>query len=38
LFLDDRISRWGKWRPSAEARRLDRWPSRQRLTVRDGLS
>ena len=22
LFLDDRVARWGKWRPSAQAKRL----------------
>jgi RNA polymerase sigma factor (sigma-70 family) len=39
LFLDFRISRWGKWRPSAEARRQG--PTAillERLTSRDGLS
>ena len=38
-FLDLRISEWGKWRPSAEARRLG--PAAielERLTARDGLS
>ena len=38
-FLDYRISEWGKWRPSAEARRLG--PAAielDRLTGRDGLS
>lgn len=39
LFLDYRNSRWGKWRPSAEARRLG--PTAvlyERLTSRDALS
>jgi RNA polymerase sigma factor for flagellar operon FliA len=38
-FLDYRISEWGKWRPSAEARRLG--PAAvelERLTTRDGLT
>jgi RNA polymerase sigma factor (sigma-70 family) len=38
LFLDFRISRWGKWRPCAEARRQG--PTAillERLTGRDGL-
>lgn len=39
LFLDYRISKWGAWRPSAEAKRLGplavRWET---LRVRDGLS
>jgi len=38
IFLDLRISAWGKWRPSAEARRLG--PTAvllERLTGRDGL-
>ena len=38
LFLDFRISQWGKWRPSAEARRLGPVAVLfERLTVRDGL-
>jgi len=38
-FLDYRISEWGKWRPSAEARRLGPLAVElERLTVRDGLS
>jgi len=38
-FLDYRISEWGKWRPSAEARRLGPIAIElERLTVRDGLS
>jgi RNA polymerase sigma factor for flagellar operon FliA len=39
LYLDFRISQWGKWRPSAEARRLG--PTAvlfERLTTRDGLT
>lgn len=39
IFLDDRNSRWGKWRPSAEARRAG--PAAmlfERLVSRDGLS
>lgn len=39
LFLDFRTARWGRWRPSAEARRFG--PAGElyeRLTVRDGLS
>jgi RNA polymerase sigma factor for flagellar operon FliA len=35
--LDFRVSRWGKWRPSADARRLgDVAVLLERLTVRDG--
>lgn len=38
IFLDERISRWGKWRPSAEARRLGATAVRlQELMGRDGL-
>jgi RNA polymerase sigma factor (sigma-70 family) len=38
-FLDQRIARWGKWRPSAEARRLGPAAvSLDRLLSRDGLS
>jgi RNA polymerase sigma factor (sigma-70 family) len=38
-FLDYRISEWGKWRPSAEARRLGPLAMElERLTSRDGLS
>lgn len=39
LFLDFRTHQWGKWRPSAEARRLG--PTAvlyERLTTRDGLT
>jgi RNA polymerase sigma factor (sigma-70 family) len=39
LFLDDRTARWGRWRPSAVAKRLG--PTAmllERLTTRDGLS
>ena len=39
LFLDDRTARWGRWRPSAAAKRLG--PTAlllERLTTRDGLS
>ncbi len=39
LYLDYRTSLWGKWRPSAEAKRLG--PAAlllERLTARDGLS
>lgn len=39
LFLDGRIEQWGKWRPSAQARRLG--PTAmllERLVTRDGLS
>lgn len=38
-FLDDRTARWGRWRPSAAAKRLG--PTAlllERLTARDGLS
>lgn len=39
LFLDYRISAWGKWRPSAEARRLGPvGVLLERLLVRDGHS
>jgi|SRR6185503_917010 len=38
-FDDWRIRRWGKWRPSAEARRLGKLAVQlETLTVRDGLS
>jgi len=38
-FLDYRASEWGKWRPSAEARRLGPIAvDLERLTTRDGLS
>jgi RNA polymerase sigma factor (sigma-70 family) len=38
IFLDERIRRWGKWRPSAEARRLGPLAVRlQELMGRDGL-
>lgn len=38
-FLDWRNARWGKWRPSAEARRLGAEAIRlETLVVRDGLS
>lgn len=39
MFLDERIARWGKWRPSAAARRLGHvamWL--EQLMSRDGLS
>src|SRR3989304_3177338 len=39
FYLDYRVSTWGKWRPSAEARRLG--PTAvllERLTARDGMS
>jgi RNA polymerase sigma factor for flagellar operon FliA len=39
LFLDYRISKWGAWRPSAEARRLGPLAVRlETLRGRDGLS
>lgn len=39
LYLDDCISRWGKWRPSATARRLGPVAVHlEQLTARDGLS
>jgi len=39
LFLDYRISKWGPWRPSAEAKRLGPLAVRlETLRVRDGLS
>jgi RNA polymerase sigma factor for flagellar operon FliA len=39
LFLDYRNKAWGKWRPSAEARRLGPIATRlERLITRDGLS
>jgi len=38
-FLDYRVSEWGKWRPSAEARRLGPVAVElERLITRDGLS
>lgn len=38
LFLDERIRSWGKWRPSAEARRLGAEAvDLERLTAREGL-
>lgn len=38
LFLDFRIERWGKWRPSAEARRIGPLAIRiEELISRDGL-
>lgn len=39
LFLDDRVARWGKWRPSAQAKRLGAVAVLlDRLLTRDGLS
>lgn len=39
LFLDYRITQWGKWRPSARSRRLGGDAVRfEQLTVRDGLT
>jgi RNA polymerase sigma factor for flagellar operon FliA len=39
LFLDERTARWGKWRPSAEARRIGPLAVRlETLLARDGLS
>ena len=39
LFLDYRISKWGGWRPSAEAKRLGPLAVRlETLRLRDGLS
>lgn len=39
LFLDRRVKAWGKWRPSAEARRLGPTAiALERLTTRDQLS
>jgi RNA polymerase sigma factor for flagellar operon FliA len=39
LFRDYRIHRWGKWRPSAEARRLgESAVALERLVARDGRS
>ena len=39
LFRDYRISKWGKWRPSAQARRLgDKAMHLERLVSRDGYS
>jgi RNA polymerase sigma factor (sigma-70 family) len=38
-FLDYRIEVWGKWRPSAESRRLGKWAEElDRLLFRDGHS
>ncbi len=38
LFLDDRIARWGKWRPSAKARRLGTTAVLlERMLSRDGI-
>ncbi len=38
-FLDDRTARWGKWRPSAEAKRLGPLAILvERLMVRDGMT
>lgn len=39
LFYQYRVREWGKWRPSAEARRLgDRAVTLERLLTRDGMS
>jgi len=39
LFLEQRVQLWGKWRPSAEARRLgDKAITLERLMTRDGYS
>lgn len=39
LFLDYRVANWGRWRPSAQARRLGPTAIElERLTVRDGRS
>lgn len=39
LFLDERVKAWGKWRPSAVARRLGPQAVQlERLLTRDGLS
>jgi RNA polymerase sigma factor (sigma-70 family) len=39
IFLDDRIARWGKWRPSAAARRLGPIAmALEQLMSRDGMS
>ena len=39
LLLDERIARWGKWRPSAEAKRRGALALRlEELLYRDGLS
>lgn len=39
MCLDQRIQQWGKWRPSAEARRLGRTAiDLEMLTHRDGMS
>lgn len=38
-FLDDRTARWGRWRPSAVAKRLGQTAQLlERLIVRDGLT
>jgi RNA polymerase sigma factor (sigma-70 family) len=38
IFLDQRVAMWGKWRPTAEARRLGPTAVRlEMLLVRDGL-
>jgi len=39
LFLEQRVQMWGKWRPSAEAKRLgDKAITLERLLTRDGYS
>ena len=39
LFLEQRVHMWGKWRPSAEAKRLgDKAITLERLLTRDGHS
>lgn len=39
LFLDERVRQWGKWRPSAEARRLGPTAvTLERMLVRDGCT
>jgi len=39
FFLQQRVEMWGKWRPSAEARRLgDKAITLERLLTRDGFS
>jgi RNA polymerase sigma factor for flagellar operon FliA len=39
LFLEQRVQMWGKWRPSAEAKRLgDKAITLERLMSRDGYS
>ena len=38
LFLDDRIAKWGKWRPSSKARRLGTTAvALEKMLTRDGL-